>query len=449
MIKKILILAIMIVTAAGSFAQNQSSADLKKKQAEIQKEIDALRQQLDETKKYKRQSLGQLNLVQKKLRLREAQIRNINDQINLIQTNINASWRDIVKLRSELDTLKLQYEKSVVYAYKNRSNYDFLNFIFSAGSFNDALKRMSYLKSYRAYREQQATNIMNTQVQLEQKIASLNQNKAQKSQALQEQNKQFKVLADEKKEKDAVVNKIKSQEKELLKDMAAKRKQDNALKSSIRAAIRREVEAEKRRVAAIEKERKRKEDEARKADAAIAKKATENNAAAGKPAAPVASKPVEKPAAEPAKPLGLFDSREEVKLVSDNFEKNKGNLPWPVNAGRISMKFGRNKYEGLAIDYDNEGITIEAEANSTIKAVFDGEVSAVFSIGPVQAIIIKHGKYFTIYSNLASVSVSKGQQVKAGQSLGRLDEKDAGRGELEFQIANEKNVYLNPETWLR
>ncbi|MBL7769387.1 MAG: peptidoglycan DD-metalloendopeptidase family protein [Flavipsychrobacter sp.] len=445
MIKKIWILLLIVTSSLGTFAQNaSSSADLKKQQAAIQKEIDELKQQLAETNKYKRKSLAELNLVQKKLRLRESQIKVINDQINLIQSDINQSWRDIVKLRAELDTLKIQYQKSVVYAYKNRSNYDFVNFIFSAGSFNDALKRMAYLKSYRAYREQQAINIANTQTQLEQKINNLNLSKKEKSSALEEQNKQFKVLAEERAEKNAVVSKIKGQERELTKEMSDKRKQDNKLKAAISAAIKREIDAEKKRLAAIEKERKEKEEAARKAAAAAAKK-EESSTAATKPAA----KPVEEKPAAPAKPLDVFDTREEVKLASDNFEKNKGSLPWPVNAGRVAMKFGRNQYEGLKVDYDNEGITIEAEANSSIKAVFDGEVSAIFTIGSIQAVIIKHGKYFTTYSNLSKVTVSKGEKVKTGQLIGRLEEKDAGRGELEFLITNDDRINLNPELWLR
>lgn len=445
MIKKIWILLLIVASSLGTFAQNaSSSADLKKQQAAIQKEIDELKKQLAETNKYKRKSLAELNLVQKKLRLRESQIKVINDQINLIQSDINQSWRDIVKLRAELDTLKIQYQKSVVYAYKNRSNYDFVNFIFSAGSFNDALKRMAYLKSYRAYREQQAINIANTQSQLEQKINNLNLSKKEKSSALEEQNKQFKVLAEERAEKNAVVSKIKSQERELTKEMTDKRKQDNKLKAAINAAIRREIDAEKKRLAAIEKERKEKEEAARKAAVAAAKK-EESSTAATKPSA----KPVEEKPAAPAKPLDVFDTREEVKLASDNFEKNKGSLPWPVNAGRVAMKFGRNQYEGLKVDYDNEGITIEAEANSSIKAVFDGEVSAIFTIGSIQAVIIKHGKYFTTYSNLSKVTVSKGEKVKTGQLIGRLEEKDAGRGELEFLITNDDRINLNPELWLR
>lgn len=441
MLKKLLLLAILIISMISLQAQGQSSAELKKKQAEIQREIDDLRQQLDQTKKYKKKSLGELNLVQKRLRLRESQINNINDQINLIQGNINQSWRDIVKLRSELDTLKLQYEKSVVYAYKNRSNYDFLNFIFSSGSFNDALKRVSYLKSYRSYREQQAASIRNTQNQLQLKINGLNQNKVQKSQALEEQNKQFKQLEEEKKEKDAVVREIKGQEKELTNDMNKKRKQDIQLKNAISAAIRREIEAERKRIAAAEKERKAREAEAKKDAAANAKE----DVAANKPAV----KSAEKTDRE-VKPLGPLERSEEAKLLSDNFEKNHNKLPWPLSNGRIAMKFGPVKYEGLdGIIYNNPGITIEADAGSSVKAVFDGEVSTVISIGQTQGVILKHGKYFTTYSNLSSVNVSKGQQVKTGQVLGKLDEKDGGRGELEFLITNDKNVNLNPESWLR
>ncbi|HOA37585.1 MAG TPA: peptidoglycan DD-metalloendopeptidase family protein [Flavihumibacter sp.] len=435
--KTFLLLFLLMFTLAG-MAQQQSSADLKKKQAEIQREIDDLKAQINETKKYKKKSLSELNLVQKKLRLRESQIHVMNDQIQLIQGNINQNWRDILKLRSELDTLKEQYKVSVVYAYKNRSNYDFLNFIFSSVNFNDALKRMSYLRSYRQYREQQAESIMNTQRQLEQKLGVLRNSQAEKKEALQEQSKQARVLEEEKKEKDAVVREIKGQEKELMKDMADKQKQDLKLKSAIKAAINREIALAKKEEAA----RRAREDAARKAAAA------EANVAKSTTAKPADN--TDKAPAKENKPLSILESSADVKLISDNFEKNRGSLPWPVSQGRVAMKFGRVEYEGLkGVVVDNPGITIEADAGSSVKAVFDGEVSTIINIGSVQGVIVKHGKYFTTYSNLSSVSVSKGQQVKIGQVLGKLDEKDSGRGELEFVITNDKSINLNPESWLR
>jgi septal ring factor EnvC (AmiA/AmiB activator) len=377
-----------------------------------------------------------LSLIQRKLKLRQAEIDNINKTINLINGDINHSYRDIVKLKKELDTLKMQYEKSVLYAYKNRSNYDFLNFIFSASNFNDALKRVAYLKSYRNYREQQAANIRNTQLQLEQKIAKLNDNKQKKTTVLVEQNKQRQVLEVEKKEKDRVVSKLKSRESELNREIAAKRKQDQKLASAIAAAIRRA-----------------REEAAREAAAAAKKKLAEDAATAAKNKAAnptaTAAAPVVKTEPKAKKPLSVFDADPASKALSDDFEKNKGSLPWPVEAGRVSMHFGTQRVEGLNINYDNPGITIETDAGKAVKAVFDGEVSYVFYVGEVQGVIIKHGKYFTTYSNLTATAVSKGQEVKRGQVIGRVAEKEDGSGDIEFLISNEKNQNFNPESWLR
>lgn len=455
---KPLFLFIGILLTINCLAQQPAptSADLKKKQADIQREIDDLKRSLDETKKYKKASLGQLALIQKKLNLRQQQIEMVNQQVNKIQGDINQNWREIVKLRGELDTLKIQYEKSVVYAYKNRSNYDFMNFIFSASNFNDALKRVAYLKSYRTYREQQAANIRNTQNLLQQKIQGLNENKKEKNVALQEQNKQREVLEEDKKEQDVVVNKLKSQEKELLKDMADKRKQDLAVRSAINAAIRREIEAAKRREAEELAKRRAAEEAARKkaAEEAAALKAREAATAAATPKTTPSTTPTTattvttsaKP--KPSRPESILEDKPETKAVSESFEKSRGTLPWPMSPVNVTMHFGRQSYGGL-VTYDNPGITIEAAAGSNVKAVFEGEVTAVSSIGPVELVTIKHGKYFTSYSGLSSVNVSRGQAVKTGQVIGKLAEKEDNRGELDFLITNEKVVNLDPEKWLR
>ena len=413
-----------------------TKSDLERQRAAIQREIDEVRKSLNETKKNKKETLGQLSLIQRKLRLRQAEIDNINKTINLINGDINHSYRDIVKLKKELDTLTMQYEKSVLYAYKNRSNYDFLNFIFSATNFNDALKRVAYLKSYRNYREQQAANIRNTQLLLEQKIAALNNNKQKKTSVLIQQNKQRQVLEVEKKEKDAVVSKLKSRESELNREIAAKRKQDQKLASAITSAIRRA-----------------REEAAREAAAAAKKKAAEDAAVAAKNKAAnpsgTTTAPVVKTEPKVKKATSVFDADPASKALSDDFEKNRGSLPWPIESGRVSMHFGRQKVEGLNIQYDNPGITIETEAGKSVKAVFDGEVFSVFHVGDVQGVMIKHGKYFSTYSNLASASVSRGQEVKRGQVIGRVAEKEDGSGDIEFLISNEKNQNFNPESWLR
>ncbi|HYF33343.1 MAG TPA: peptidoglycan DD-metalloendopeptidase family protein [Chitinophagaceae bacterium] len=421
------LLATISMTAVAQ--SGKSRTDLERERSEIQQEIDRVRRSLDETKKNKKETLGQLALLQRKLRLREQAIRNINDQINVIQSEMNQSWRDILRLRRELDTLKLQYEKTVVYAYKNRSNYDFLNFIFSATNYNDALKRVAYLKSYRAYRQQQAANIAIAQAQLNQRLAGLKVNREQKSMVLKEESKQRSELFSEKKEKDAVVSKLRSREKELSKDLANKQKQDRKIKDAITAAIRREIDAEKKR------------------QAALAAATPKTNASSPNTSNTDAN--VNKPAAKP-KSISVFDDNPTEKLVSDNFEKNKNKLPWPVESGNVSMEFGLQKVlDGSGITYNNQGITIETKVGVPVKSVFDGEVSSVFSVGDVVCVIVRHGKYFTSYSGLSSASVSKGQEVKVGQTLGRMSEKTDGMGELEFIIMNDKMTNLNPRQWLR
>ena len=430
---KIWLSALLVGMSLFAFSQQPGKAELEKERAAIQKEIDDVRHSLDETKRNRKASLAQLNAVQKRLQLREKEINVINQQMGLIEGDINQGWRDITKLKKELDTLKLQYGKSVVYSYKNRSNYDFLNFIFSASSFNDALKRVSYLKSYRAYREEQAGNIVRTEDQIQGKIVSLNQSRLQKTMVLKEEDKAKQKLEDEKKEKDEVVNKLKAREKELSKDFADKKRQDMKLSAAIAAAINRA------RNAAIAEAKRNADAAARNNAAATTPVVRNNNSNNG--TATTAPKKIEK--------VSTFDADPAAKKLSDNFEKNRGSLPWPIESGRISMHWGRQVVPGTKLITDNNFLTFETEAGKPVKVIFDGEVSLITYIGDVQAVIVRHGKYFTTYSNLASVSVTKGQQVRTGQVIGKVAEKEDNLGELELGISNDANKNFDPEKWLR
>ena len=430
MLKKLLAPLLLLMVALRLEAQPppvQSKADLEKERAEIQKQIEEVKQSLDATHKNKRQMLGQLSLLQRRLKLRESSIRNINAQIDVIQGDMNESWREIVKLKAELDTLRVQYAASIVFAYKNRSSYDFLNFIFSANTFNDALRRVEYLKSYRAYREERAENIRNTQSLLQAKIDGLKVTRAEKDDVLKKQSKEKAILEDEKKEKDVVMQQLQSQEKELKKEMAAKQKQDAKLEAAITAAVRRAIR------------------EATKKNADAAKSAAAS-------AAPVVKAPSTAGSNEPAAPATLntvksggrsvFTSDEDVHLSGDFF-KYKGHMPWPVS-GTISMSFGLHELIP-GIKHNNIGVTIDAHAGAAVKAVFDGEVENVFNVSEVEVVMVRHGKYFTTYSNLGTVSVSKGEKIHTGQILGALD----GKGQLDFILSDEKGINYDPERWLK
>lgn len=431
--RKILLYLLALSLSAAVFGQSRD--DLEKKRREIQQEIAELQRNQNLIQKDKKANLAQLAMIQNKIKKRNAVISNINDQVQLIDNSIFSNNREVYRLKKQLDTLKGQYARTVVYAYQNRSNYDMINFLFSAASFNDAIRRVQYLKSYRGYREEQVATITNTQQLLEQKINTLSENKKEKSKVLLEQTKEMKSLEDEKKEQNSYVAKLKAREKELGKEMAAKKRVANNLQNAIAAIVKREIDAARKKA----EEEARKESAARNAAAKAAGSETTTAAPAPKPS---------NNATVPSRKYNVLESTPEVTKVSMNFEQNKRNLPWPVDKGTISSPFGRRKIEGTSLFEDNSGVTIATVAGSNVKAVFEGVVSAVYDIQGSQTVTIKHGKYFTTYYNLSSVNVNKNEQVKMGQVLGRAGVNDDGDGEILF-LVNLESRLMDPEQWLK
>jgi len=412
-------------------------AQLEKERKEIQKELQEIQKIYDKVKGQTKQTLGQLSMLNKKISIQEKYLSNINKEIRNIDDDIYKSNLEIYRLQKQLDTLKVQYAKTVVYAYKNRSNYDYLNFIFSANSFNDAIRRISYLKKYREYREKQVNTILETQEMIGQRKKQQLGKKEKKNEALENQTKQVQELAVQKKEKDAVVSKLKSQEKDLKKQITAKQKKDRDLQNSINAIVKREIDAAR-------KESEKKAAEERKNTAAT-NPVTNPATSPGTTTTP--ANPRVKPTTT-AKPTVIFNSDADIKL-NTGFEGNRGRLPWPVDNGYVKIHFGAYSIEGTLLKGDNPGITISTQTGNAVKSVFDGEVVGVYNLGDGMAITIRHGRYFTTYSNLTGVGVSKGTTVKTGQVIGKAGKDDDGSGgQIDFILMIEtKNV--NPEPWLR
>jgi len=419
-----------------SLIHAQTREELERQRKQIQAEIAELQRTQASIQKDKKANLAQLALIQSKIRKRNAVISNINDQVKLIDNNIFSNNREIYRLSRQLDTLKEQYARTVVYAYQNRSSYDMLNFLFSSASFNDAIRRIQYLKSYRGYREEQVTSIRQTQSLLSDKVNKLNENKKEKSMVLMEQTKEMKNLEDEKQEQNSYVSKLKAREKELSKEMANKKRIATNLNNAIAAIVKREIEAARKR----EAEESRKAAAAAKAAAAEAKKTGNATAPAPKPAEPRSS--------TPGRSYNVLESTPEVTKVSVSFEQNRRNLPWPVGTGTIISHYGRNKIEGTSLFEDNSGVTIATQPGASVKAVFEGVVVSVFDILGSQNVMIKHGKYFTTYHNLSAVSVNKGEQVKMGQAIGKAGVNDDGDGEITFVVTQESR-FMDPELWLK
>ncbi len=441
--QKIFLTVIAILVSAGLLiAQSSEKADLERERNEIQNELKEIQAAYNKVKGQTKQSLGQLNMLARKITLQERYISSINKELRMIDDDLYRSNLEIYRLQKQLDTLKSEYARTIVYSYKNRSSFDYVNFIFSASSFNDAIRRVAYLKSYRAYREQQVSTILETQQLIARRQEQQIVRKQQKSEALKSQTVERNELSEQKKEKDQVVSKLKSQGSDLQKQIAAKKKRDRDLKNALTAIVRREIAAAKKkeeeRIAAEKKEKDR---------IAAEKKAT----AAANPDKPAAAAtPPPKTEVAEKKPESYLElNAVDVKLGAD-FSKNKGKLPWPVDKSFVKIPFGRYKVEGFTNIYDdNPGITIGTQAGSSVKAVFDGEVIAVHNYGEAAAVVVRHGKYFTTYSNLSAVSVGKGATVKTGQVIGRAGEADDGSGgQVNFMVMIENNN-VNPTTWLR
>ncbi len=269
----------------------------------------------------------------------------------MIDDDLYRSNLEIYRLQRQLDTLKSEYARTIVYAYKNRSSFDYVNFIFSATSFNDAVRRVAYLKSYRAYREKQVTTINETQQLIAKRQQQQIGRKQQKSVALQSQTKEKNELAEQKKEKDQVVSKLKSQSNDLKREIAVKKKRDRDLNNAIQAIVRREIDAAKKkeasRLAAEKKERDR-----------IAAEKKKNETAADNPVTTPVVTPT-KPEAAEKKPLSYLEVNERDVALGADFSNNKGKLPWPMDKSVVLIPFGRYKVDGFDnIVDDNPGLTI-------------------------------------------------------------------------------------------
>ena len=446
-LQRFVFLMLLTMTVIGASAQ-QSREELQKKEQELKKELSDLNRQLSETQKNKKLSLNELALIKRKVAKREELVRGINNQINELDNTIYLNEMDIYRLRKELDTLKLKYAKSIVFAYKSRGSYEYLNFLFSARNFNDAVKRMAYLKSYRQNRETQAVAIAQSRNMLTQKVDVLNSNKKERMVTLTAQSEQLKVLQEDKKAQDKVVAQLKGQESAIAKQIKDKEKQRVRMQQAVMAIIKREIDeaARKDRIA-----KQKAIDDAKKNAAASASK-NNNTDNSAKNNSAVNNAKNDEPivlAKAGSRPYSPFESTEEGRETSMHFEQNKGRLPWPVDRGNVFIEFGVSTVPGTKLTQKSDGIHIALPEGSVVKSIADGEVSYVGEVNGDQVVMVRHGKYFTVYQQLSSASVSVGREVKAGSTLGRSGKSIDGEGSIIFTINNERGVPLNPDQWLR
>lgn len=431
LIRKITIVLTLIFLSAVSFAQ--SSAELKKQRERLDREISLLNESLKETSSSKALTLKQVNALNTQIQLRERKISTISSEVRLIERQIQDNTQEIKKLEEQLEKLKKDYASMIRFAFRNKNGYNKMMFIFASKDFNQAFKRVKYLQQFSESRKNQAKEIEETQVTIKRKIEELAAAKKEQSALLEVQQAERNKLNDQKSEKSKVVSSFASQEKQYKQEISKKKQESQRLARAIQAAIRREIEAE----------RKRAEEEARLAAAKEAARAK----AAGETPKPVET---EKPAATaaPKTASGVLSATPEAAKLSNEFMGNRGKLPWPVAQGTITQGFGMHTY-GKGVKMENNGINIRTSSGASVRAIFNGEVTSVVQMmGAGYAVIIRHGKYFSVYSNLRSVSVSRGTKVTVKQAIGTAaTDPDEGTTEVHFELW-EGSAPINPTPWL-
>jgi septal ring factor EnvC (AmiA/AmiB activator) len=445
MFKKIILFVLLLIFANANVQSqaNGSRDDLQKEEQSIRKELDELNRLLEQTKKNKKSSLGQLAVIRDKIKKREALINGIKKQVQILDNAIYTNQLDIQKLNKDLDTLKSRYAKSIIFAYKSRSAYEYLSFLFSANSFNDAVKRITYLKSYRQNRTAQAQAIDLSQKDLGVKIETLSSNKKDRLKTLNVQNDQLKVLVVDRKEQDKVVNQLKSKEQEITAQVRQKEAQRKKMQQAILTIIRREtLEAEK-------KEKDRLAKLKANNDNTKVKPSSENKTTPTSGGAKVNAAEGGLKSTTDNRPYSALETTEEGRETSVSFETNRGNLPWPADKGYVYIHFGVENIPGTKLNRKSDGIELAAPKGTSVRSVANGKVSYVGDVNGDLTIIVQHGKYFTMYTYLNNATVNVGQEVKAGTVLGKSGVNLDGEGAISFMIYNEKGVALDPESWLK
>ncbi len=428
-----------------------SRSQLEENRKEILKAIAETQKELDAIKQDKNASLSQLSALQQKLANRQRLITNINQEISNIDNSIQISSIEVGNLKGLLEQYRIRYAQSIRYAYESRSSYDMMAFLFSSYDFNDAVRRMKYLQKFRDFRKQQVELIRQTQTKLQDKIGALNVEKTQKDELLNSQIQQKQVLVKETDETNQVVTKLKGKEGELMKEIEKKRIVANRINEAIKLVIEREMQLAREKAEAEEKKRLAAAAKANPNVKEPVKTPGKNPAEVVNPTkTPVTKTP--KPAkTETEQPLLLTPSD---LALSNNFEGNKGKLYWPVEKGFISDHFGTHPHPlAEKVMIDNPGIDIRTADNATVRAVFEGTVSSVFStVGSNQVVIVQHGNYFTVYNGLATVNVKKDQHVSTKEVIGIVAANDEGVPTINFQIwkagTKKSQIKLNPEQWV-
>ena len=423
---------LFLLTSTMIWSQLTPQEKLEQRKAQILREIKEKEDQLQNVQSKEKTVTTQLKIQTEKIKLKENLINTTEKQTKLLGNDMYINQMNINRLKKELVLLKEDYANMIQKSYKSRSEQSRAMFLLSSQNFLQAYKRAQYMKQYASYRKTQGVEIQEKSVELENFNQIIGVQKTAKQKLIEENEKERVALEKERQVQQELAKSIKKDKKQIVAEIKKKQQEtkniDNQIQKLIRAAI-----------------------------AAANKKTADANrkiADANRKAAPNSPKTISKEAAK-AESAAIETSSKivltaEGQLVSNNFKANKGRLPWPVEKGFVSLGYGDQAhpvYKTLIVH--NSGVEITTDQGASARAVFGGEVISVMVLSPVnKAVMIQHGDYFTVYQNLSSVSVSKGDKVSTKQPIGKIRTSgDTGKTVLKFTIS-QNTTYSNPASWL-
>ncbi len=384
----------------------KTRAELEKEKADIQKRLLEFDQILKRTAETKKVSVGQLNVVSKQLQNRVSYINTLNREVKLIDAEVRETENKINALEKDLQNMKEEYSGMIYTSSKLNQGMTMTAFVFSSSTFKQFYMRLKYLKQYSDARKKQVEQIEKTTAELAVQRSNLEAKKEEKQAVLQQEQQQKQQLDKAKQEQQSIVNSLTKQEQDIRKQIAAAKKQQENLNKAIRTIIEEEI--------------RRAEAEAKKANSTATR-----SSGSSIPLTP------------------------EAAALSNSFAGNRGKLPWPVESGFVSRPFGTHPHPTVkGVTEDNDGLDIQTTPNANVRAVFDGEVTKIFTVpGYGGTIVVKHGEYYTMYSKLKVISVKSGDKVKAKQVLGQVYTNKDGVAEVHFETWKGLQP-MDPSIWL-
>jgi septal ring factor EnvC (AmiA/AmiB activator) len=430
------------------FSQTNSKS-LKKEQQQLESKISNTKKLLKQVKSNQQNSLNAIRLIDNQIKSREDLVRIYDIQVRAAEIEIIEKKQRINRLKERISNLKTQFRSMMLYSYKHRGNHRNIMFILSSQNYNEAYKRNNYLKKLAEIQKKQVAIIKQNQKVIYSDIQTINNNKQEKLSIIEEKKTEKKLIEIDRGVKQQTFNKFKQEEKNLFTQLeVAERKKQN-LKQEITKAIKLEILIEQKKQEEIAKKERAKKEKAEreKAEKLANEEKTIGNAEPKKEK--LESKSIEN---TENKIVSTYTEPKESIALGKNFQLSKGLLPWPVNSGSITEKYGKNPHPTLnGVVTNNNGIDITCSIGSNVRAIFGGEVSSIFSIqGAGKVIIVKHGNYRSVYSNIKDTYVKIGAKVATKQNIGSLiQEGNISICHFEIhQVINGVTQSLNPSLWI-